>query len=96
MISDGAKFNTNFLFGSLIPTLRKVALSLSLDSLIAASGSHIISIFGSDLLQSASTKTSYHSNHTFAKVFVLLTIPVYYTINLTVKNIFYKIKIKSI
>jgi len=74
LTSDGAKFSTNFLFGNLISTLRNVALILSLDSLIAASGKPIISILGKDLLQSASTKISYQSNHTFAKVFVIHTI----------------------
>ena len=58
LISDGAKFKTNLLFGNLIQTLRNVALILSLDSLIAASGKPIISIFGKDLLESTSTKIS--------------------------------------
>jgi hypothetical protein len=70
-ISDGAKFKTNLRFGNSIPALRNVALRRSLDSLIAASGSQIISMLGKDLFKSASTKISYPCSQMFVKVFVV-------------------------
>jgi len=57
--------------GNVICTWRKVALSLSLDSLTAASGSHMISMLGSALLASASTVISYPCRPRFVKVLVL-------------------------
>jgi len=57
-MSDGAKFSINLRWGRSIPELRNVDLRRSLDSFIAASGSQIISMFGRDLLESASTKIS--------------------------------------
>gem|GEM_PF-2882372 len=68
LISDGARFNTILRCGRSIHTLRNVALIRSFDSLIAASGSQIISIVGSDLLASASTSIGNHCNHTVANV----------------------------
>jgi hypothetical protein len=59
LISEGARFKINFLLGIVIPTFLNVALILSLDSLIAASGSQIISIEGIELFASASTTISY-------------------------------------
>jgi len=56
--SEGARFKINFLAGMLIQRFLKVALILSFASLIAASGSPIISIEGIELLLSASTKIS--------------------------------------
>ena len=53
-----------------MPTLRKVALMRSLDSLIAASGRPIISMIGRDLLLSTSTWISNHSKPTVAKVLI--------------------------
>jgi hypothetical protein len=80
LMSDGAKFNTNLRFGNSIPALRKVALKRSFDSLIAASGSQIISILGNDLFKSASTKISYPCNQMFVKVFVVQIIFIKYQI----------------
>ena len=74
LISDGDKFKTNLRFGKSIPALRNVALKRSLDSLMAASGSQIISILGKDLFKSASTKISCPCNPMFVKVFVVRTI----------------------
>ena len=73
-MSDGDKFKTNLRFGNSMPALRNVDLKRSFDSLIAVSGSQIISIFGNDLFKSASTKISYHCNQMFVKVFVVHTI----------------------
>lgn len=54
LMSDGARFITIFLGGRSIPQCLNVALILSFDSLIAASGSQIISIVGNDLFESTS------------------------------------------
>jgi hypothetical protein len=48
LISEGDKFNINLRFGNLTQILRNDALKRSLDSLIAASGNPMISIFGKD------------------------------------------------
>jgi len=74
LISLGAKFRIIFLLGSCVDILRNVALILSLDSLIAASGNHIISIPGRALLESASTVISNHCNHKLVKVLILCII----------------------
>jgi len=66
LISEGERFKTIFLLGSLMPALRKVPLKRSLDSLIAASGSQTISMVGNDLLESASMMISCHSSPTLA------------------------------
>jgi len=66
LISEGDKFKTIFLLGNWMPTLRKVALKRSLDSLMAASGNQTISMVGNDLLESASTMISCHSSPTLA------------------------------
>jgi hypothetical protein len=71
LISDGDKFNIIFLDGKVIPIFLNVHLILSLDSFIAASGSHMISMFGKDLLLSTSTVISYHSKPIFVMVFTL-------------------------
>jgi hypothetical protein len=70
-VSDGERLRTNFLLGKMMPTLRKVALNLSLDSLMAASGSQMISMVGNALLESASTIISYHCNPKLANVLTL-------------------------
>jgi hypothetical protein len=49
-ISEGAKFKTILYGGRVIQIFLKVALILSLDSFIAASGKPTISIQGKDLL----------------------------------------------
>lgn len=71
LISEGARLRINLLMGSWIPILRNVDLILSLDSLILASGSPIISIQGSALLLSASTETRKLSNQMFENVFMV-------------------------
>jgi hypothetical protein len=73
-MSDGAKFNINFWRGRFIQALRNVDLRRSLDSFMAVSGNHIISMFGRDLFESASTTISCHCNQMFIKVFVVRTI----------------------
>lgn len=62
LISDGARLSIILCGGSLIARLRKVARRRSLDSLIAASGSQMISIVGIALLLSASIVISNHSS----------------------------------
>ncbi|MEI8252237.1 MAG: hypothetical protein WCG25_00440 [bacterium] len=69
-MSLGARFKIIFLLGRSTAILRNVALILSLDSLIAASGSHIISIPGKDLLESASIVISNHCKPKFVNVLI--------------------------
>jgi hypothetical protein len=69
-MSLGARFNIIFLLGRSIHILRNVALILSFDSLMAVSGSQIISILGRDLFESASTIISNHCNHKFVNVLI--------------------------
>ncbi len=57
LIWEGARFNTILRAGNCIPQFLKVALILSLDSLIEASGRPIISIPGRALFASISTST---------------------------------------
>ena len=54
LVSDGARFSTNFLFGRSIHELRNVPLIRSLDSLTVMSGSQMISMVGRALTLSAS------------------------------------------
>jgi len=56
-ISEGARFSTILRGGRSTHVLRNDALILSFDSLMAASGSQIISIVGSALFASTSTVT---------------------------------------
>lgn len=58
LISDGARLRMIFFCGRSTQTFLSVALILSLASLIAASGSHTISMVGTALDVSASTITS--------------------------------------
>ena len=71
---EGERLRINFLFGRSIPTFLKVDLIRSFASLILASGSPIISIAGSALLESASITISCPINQRFVKVLVCIII----------------------
>lgn len=70
-ISLGERFNMNLRFGISTPEFLNAALMRSLDSLITASGSQIISIVGRDLFVSTSMVISCPTKPCMAYVFIL-------------------------